>query len=275
MWCLDPDLWFYGNHMIKYVRLVGVVVAVDEFPTVWVYTLDDGSGVNIEATCAAPPPKRLPLPVTGNTNAPAPVVPAGKDNASGKDGKKDGEPKQIISPDGLDLTNIDVGSVVKMKGIVIVFREQMKIRLKAITVIRDTNTEVKCWNETVVFHREVLANPWVVTKKQERKCREDEDTEAKVKMEEERRKKIVVRKLGKERGISGYGSKGGGSRDRHEENRYIRDRKTDRKMGKEVEEKAKQQKRRDGQDFDPENRVNYPSRAARIREAGGFDALGL
>jgi Telomere regulation protein Stn1 len=258
--------------MIKYVRLVGVVVAVDEFPAVWVYTLDDGSGVNIEATCAAPPPKEPPLPITGN--APAPVVLARKDNASEKDGK-DGEPKQVISPDGLDLTNIDVGSVVKIKGTIVVFREQMKVRLKAITVIRDTNAEVKCWNETVVFRREVLANPWVVTKRQERKCREDEDTEAKVKREEEsRRKRMAMRKLGKERETSG---KRDGGRDKLKENRSTTDGKINKgkEKGNEAEEKARQQKGKGGQGLDPENRVNYPSRAVRIREAGRFDALGL
>lgn len=159
--------------MIKYVRLVGVIVAVDELPMVWLYTLDDGSGANIEATCS-PPPKELVPPTKSNVDASTSAMPLSKNHIPKSDVEDKGIKalRKVINPDGLDLTNIDVGSVVKIKGTVMVYREQMKIRLKAITIIRDTKAEVKCWNDAVAFRREVLAKPWVVTKEQESKCRE-------------------------------------------------------------------------------------------------------
>src|SRR5450432_999551 len=126
--------------MIKYVRLIGVIVAVDEYSGWAVYTLDDSSGVNIEVTCAAPPkPDPLPEDTVGDAGSTT-LVPKVKSESTIT------EPQKHISPDGPDLTDVDVGSVVKVKGGIGVFRGQRQIRLKVITILGDTNAEVKCWN---------------------------------------------------------------------------------------------------------------------------------
>ena len=103
--------------------------------------------------------------------------------------------KILISPDGPNLTNIDVGSVVKVKGGIRIFREQKQIRLKVITILGDTNAEIKCWNDMMKFRRDVLSKPWVVTAEEEEKCRLEVDMEARWKLEEEaKRKKDELRR---------------------------------------------------------------------------------
>ncbi|KAK4691823.1 hypothetical protein P7C71_g5261, partial [Lecanoromycetidae sp. Uapishka_2] len=43
-------LYFHLNHPIKWVRLVGVIVAFEILPTLWIMILDDSSGATIELT---------------------------------------------------------------------------------------------------------------------------------------------------------------------------------------------------------------------------------
>ena len=203
---LGQDVYFYKNHMIKYVRLTGVIVAVDEFPGGICLTLDDSSGATIDATCAAPVKPALALvPGVGYTGVnglgttlePVAIttdymIDTSKTTAT--------EPQELISPDGPNLTNIDVGSVVKIKGGIRVFRGQRQIRLKSIVILGDTNAEVKCWNDVVKFKREVLSSPWVVSPEEEERCRLEEDREARWKKEEEiKRKRDELKRHLKER----------------------------------------------------------------------------
>jgi hypothetical protein len=259
---IGQDVYFYKNHMIKYVRLTGVIVAVDEFPGRMVYTLDDSSGVNIEVTCAAPP--KSSSDEGGNGDAPdaasntKPVSdPSPVDPGTAK-------PQELISPDGPNLTNIDIGSVVKVKGGIGIFREQKQIRLKVITVLGDTNAEVKCWNDVVKFKRDVLSMPWVVTAEEEDKCRLEVDREARWKIEEEaKRKKDALRRHLKQK-----------ARELREEQRKGKEGEGNSRDG---DEGVKKRKVRDkqGEGLDPVNRANYPSKAARRRAAGKYDALGI
>jgi hypothetical protein len=271
---VGQDVHFYKNHMIKYVRLTGVVVAMDEFPGRVVVTVDDSSGSTIEATCAAP----LKAEPTSLTT----IIPTANTSA----------PQELISPDGPNLTNIDVGSVVKIKGGIGIFREQKQIRLKSIVTLADTNAEVKCWNDVVKFRREVLSSPWIVSQEEEERCRVEDDREAKWKKEEEvKRKKDGLRKQLKERDRElreklrqeGREAEGGKSRDDSERRTRLRELRKQRQRRHEVEnsggsedvEKKNKLKEKTVEGLAPENRVNYPSKAARRRAAGKYDALGI
>jgi hypothetical protein len=249
--------------MIKYVRLTGVIVAADEFPGRMVYTLDDSSGVNIEVTCAAPP--KLPETEGGIAGA----VTATNSKIKPVSGHAIvtplvAETRALISPDGPDLTNIDVGSVVKVKGGIGVFREQKQIRLKIITVLGDTNAEIKCWNDMMRFRRDVLSKPWVLTAEEEEKCRLEVDREARWKLEEEaKRKKDELRRHLKQK-----------AKELREEKRKSKDGEENLNDGDEVVKKRKV-KEEQSKGLDPMNRANYPSKAARRRAVGKYDALGI
>lgn len=97
----------------------------------------------------------------------------------------------LISPDGPDLTGLDIGSVVKVKGGITEFRGARQIQLKKIWALsstrkcdlrkdgkvadeRGTNEETRCWNEVVEFRRDVLSKPWILSEEEVKKCEEDE-----------------------------------------------------------------------------------------------------
>ena len=96
---------------------MGVVVAVDVYPGRWIAVLDDGSGRNIEVVCGR--------------------------FIGGKDGARDsgvalqdiggGEKAQVgMSATGrsIELTGVDIGSVVKVKGGIGVFRGEKQLLLE-------------------------------------------------------------------------------------------------------------------------------------------------
>jgi hypothetical protein len=249
--------------------LTGVVVAVDEFPGRIVLTVDDSSGVNIEATCAAPPkPEDLSIDPVERANAIAKRVAA----------LSDGEKR--ISPDGPNLTNIDVGCVVKIKGGVSIFRGQKQINLKSITILGDTNAEVKCWNEAVAFKSNILSQPWVVTPGEETDCRRQADREKELEKEEERRRKEgeerrkrkELRKHLKAKRVELDAKKhqaktqeGGG--EKHQEYKSS--------GGGTGHGNKRKPEKMDSEGLDPTNKANYPSKAARRRAAGKYDTLGF
>ncbi|KAI9745567.1 MAG: hypothetical protein M1818_001101 [Claussenomyces sp. TS43310] len=188
------DIYFYLNHPIKWIRIAGVVVAIDEFSSRIVFTVDDSSGTNIEATCA-PPPKNIPDP--------APM-----DHSIQSEHCSDTlvKTQQLVSPDGPVLADIEVGSVVKIRGRIGIYRDQKQLQLvgpKGMTMLRDTNEEVMCWNDALKFKADVLARPWKVTEEEEKKCLEGQTREMIWRKEEEEKKRrrelrIQISEKGKE-----------------------------------------------------------------------------
>ncbi|KFY34908.1 hypothetical protein V494_06368, partial [Pseudogymnoascus sp. VKM F-4513 (FW-928)] len=108
-------IYFHLNHPVKWVRLTGIIVAMDEFYNRVCITIDDGSGATIEATCLAPPrpePSATVAAIAISTDRPA-------DDA-------------MVSPDGPKLRSIDIGKVVKVKGGIKEFRGVRQVAMKAI-----------------------------------------------------------------------------------------------------------------------------------------------
>ena len=69
MWIAERVLFHYGNHPVKWVRVTGVIVAVDEYAGRNVYTVDDSSGMCIECVCVTPtPPPKTETTVPAHLN---------------------------------------------------------------------------------------------------------------------------------------------------------------------------------------------------------------
>lgn len=112
------NLYFHLNHPIKWIRLVGVIIALDIYPTRWIALLDDSSGATIEVTCGRPAPS-LTTHHTNNTSL-AEVL---------------SEPDTLgVTATGhnVDLSGVDVGTVVKVKGGMGPFREVRQVLLERI-----------------------------------------------------------------------------------------------------------------------------------------------
>jgi hypothetical protein len=167
-------LYFHLNHPIRYVRLVGVVVAIDDINLKYtVITIDDGSGANIELKIVRiPPAERNPVDTSSLTSL---------DNV------------KVISRPGifevvLDNLRLDIGTVVKAKGTISEFRGIKQLNLKRLWVVSTTNEEAQAWAETAAFKQEVLSKPWHLTSAEHRQIKAKIKSEKKKLQEYERRK---------------------------------------------------------------------------------------
>ncbi|KAK1973277.1 OB-fold nucleic acid binding domain-containing protein, partial [Colletotrichum cereale] len=170
------NFYFHNKLPIKWARIVGIVVAIDDFPGRRIYTVDDSSGACIECIVAlkAPPSSDAssPKPDTRewfSSNKPQPQPPS-------------------------DCVDVDVGSVVDVKGGLSTFREEMQMKIEKVRILRSTEQEVALWERRTRFRDEVLLQPWVLSQKQIQKCKKEEtrgttgdNNEAKKRKQEKRR----------------------------------------------------------------------------------------
>ncbi|KAH6605651.1 hypothetical protein Trco_004804 [Trichoderma cornu-damae] len=144
------NFFFYKNLPIKWVRVVGVVVAIEQYVNRRLYTIDDGSGRNILALVMPPAPAK---PKNGST--------AGE------------QPTETDPQDADPYADVDVGVVVDVKGGVSAFRSERQISVEKMVVVKGTAQEVVLWEKRTKFRREVLDAPWLLQEKDIRQCRRD------------------------------------------------------------------------------------------------------
>ncbi|KAJ4140309.1 hypothetical protein NW768_001666 [Fusarium equiseti] len=169
------NFYFYENLPIKWVRIVGLVVAIDEFTGRRVYTIDDSSGACIECTVA------IPILSGEHDNATATRDAASK--------KADANPPLPVDP----FPTIDVGCVVDVKGGLSNFRDERQLNIEKMTVLRSTQQEVVLWEKRVRFQSEVLAKPWVLRKSEIRRCRHEAERSEEAAEKKRKRLKAMAR----------------------------------------------------------------------------------
>jgi len=167
-------IYFHLNHPIRYVCVVGVIVAIDDINLRYtVLTLDDGSGTNIELKIVRLPlAERNPVDTSSNTEI------------SNVD---------IISRFGIfdvvvDGQQLDIGSVVKAKCTISEFRGIKQLELKRISMVATTDEEAKAWTEIAAFKQKVLSRPWHISSTEHKKITHSIKAEKKKLQEYERRK---------------------------------------------------------------------------------------
>ncbi|KAK3381428.1 hypothetical protein B0H63DRAFT_475676 [Podospora didyma] len=150
-------LFFYTNHPIKWVRIAGVVVAIDELEGRRIYTIDDSSGATIECVANVAQPFG-----SGTATGVAP--------SNSTRGAETYQP-QIPLVDG----DIDIGHVVDVKGGIKIFRGSRQIQADKIGHLRSTEQEVQFWERITSLRNEILDRPWVLDKKEVRRCQRESD----------------------------------------------------------------------------------------------------
>ncbi|KAA8911031.1 hypothetical protein FN846DRAFT_888059 [Sphaerosporella brunnea] len=127
----SKELWFFAetNHPIRWVRIVGIVVAVDEWESRTQLTIDDGSGEVMDVITWKTP--RFRDAESGNTSLP-------------------------------NLSGVQVGALVKVKGCITEFKGRRQMVLKKCEVLRSTEDEIRAWREMTDWKRNVLMKLWVV-----------------------------------------------------------------------------------------------------------------
>lgn len=163
------DFYFYKNLPIKWVRIVGIVVAVEDIAGRRIYTVDDSSGACIECVVALKAPPRETAPATAVDPWQAPVRPQPQPPA--------------------DCVDVDVGSTVDIKGGLTTFRDEMQVKIEKVKILGSTEQEVALWERRARFRKEVLLEPWVLSEKQIRRCKKEETREKGGDDDKERKRK--------------------------------------------------------------------------------------
>jgi hypothetical protein len=177
------DWYFYANLPVRWVRIVGIVVAIDQFQQRRVYTIDDSSGACIEATITG----TFSTANNNPTEAPGKLNTAASEKLRELDGtlrERDtalGGPKLLFPYEGLD-----VGAVVDIKGGLTTFRDEKQINIDKLVTIKSTAQEVALWEKRAEFHKSVLSRPWTLSTELVRKCRKQAERSEE---QAERRKK--------------------------------------------------------------------------------------
>ena len=164
-------LYFYLNHPIKWVRLVGLIVSFELVSNRFILILDDFSGITLELTCIRKAPL-CPPPDTTSSNVRSSDELEVADEAQldvsipslHKDKSLATAEIKGVTANGheVDLSHLDIGSIVKVKGGIGEFRGQKQILLERILVVKSTSDEAAAWAENLEFKQNVLAKPWIV-----------------------------------------------------------------------------------------------------------------
>lgn len=175
----DIGVLFYLNHPIQWVRITGVVVAIDDYRGHRVYTVDDSSGQCIECTLTTPTATSDKTHHGSNggsegTNTGARIAPTKNATVTHTaDTNAINRVPKIPPP-----ADVDIGTVLDVKGTVKLFRGQRQISIWKLTRVLSTNQEVLFWDKIRDFRRDVLSKPWVLKDREVRRCRKLQQAEA-------------------------------------------------------------------------------------------------
>ncbi|KAK5626280.1 hypothetical protein RRF57_001995 [Xylaria bambusicola] len=198
----DINVFFCLNHPIQWVRIVGVVVAIDHYYGHQVYTIDDSTGQCIECT--------LPVPVTKNDQINRRATTEAKGSGSTTLASKTLNAANAAETRTIDTlsvaplpSNVDIGMVLYIKGSVKEFRGQKQITIQKAKQVLSTTQEVLFWDKIREFRRDTLSQPWVLKDREIRRCRKLQQSEAPELEEKKKRKKATVHADGSEDGGTG------------------------------------------------------------------------
>lgn len=182
------DFYFYKNLPIRWVRIVGLVVSIDDFAGRRVFTIDDSSGYCIEAIATY-----TVAPKTDPTRA--------GDSNSLHQGHADPEPSSVEPPvpkseaASPPYPDIDVGLVVDIKGRLTKFREMLQIKIEKMSHLRSTAQEVALWEKRAKFRREVLVVEWTLQDRDIRRCRKEAEQYEEAAVSKQQRIQAAVERL--------------------------------------------------------------------------------
>ncbi|KAH0847193.1 hypothetical protein AYO21_02581 [Fonsecaea monophora] len=176
-----PLLLFYLNHPIQFVQVVGVVVSLEDyFEKFWLFKIDDSSGAIIDVTCPKPEKKQADLNTgpgnTGPRRATGAVKPVDQNPTSKpKSNPNSGEDEEIDEDAQLQrtLSLLDIGSTVQAKGTLSTFRSTRQLSLLRLNILFTTNHEMALIASRTQFLLSTLSKPWVLTREEQRKLRDD------------------------------------------------------------------------------------------------------
>ena len=152
-------IFFYKNHPIRFVSVVGLIVARTDIGRRTILTLDDSSGMTLDVTVL----QSLPNGKPAREAVQATHIP-NQSNKTENLALPPGQPVHLSATDEniIDITQLVPGTMVKIKGTLSRFRDTMQLNLERFTLVRDTNAEMQFVDERLQFLVQVLCVPWVL-----------------------------------------------------------------------------------------------------------------
>ena len=243
------------------------------------YTLDDSSGACLECVCTLPSPPAQAVGTgipehlqqineVAKAGSSVSLQGKGKGNrimgdGQGRDIEKEKIPPSVRTP-SVPWEEVDVGSVVKIKGMVGVRWGMKQVEVIKVEVLRSTDMEVRCWNEVSAFKRDVLSRSWVVSTEEEEKCKKRREKELRHAARKKTRKGSEGNGKGKEKAVEDCKNREEVERKRKDQERIEKH-----------EEQVKRRKAQAGEAPKAKSKVNYAPLAVRRVLAGKYDALGI
>lgn len=156
-----PNIFFYLNHPIRFVCVVGVIVARTDVYKRTILTLDDSSGATIDITVLK---AELDQGQGQSQDRPEPEPePESEQPKPSPAQQEQGEMHlTTTTQDIIDINSLTAGTgtVVKIKGTVSTFRSQIQLQLERFFPIADTNDEMRFLDQRTRVLVEVLSVPW-------------------------------------------------------------------------------------------------------------------
>lgn len=192
-------IFFYKNHPIRFVSVVGVIVARNEITRRTILTLDDSSGTTLDVVVLQADPKEAADMEADKGSKP---VSTQADTTRSIDTSEETPgilPMQTFHLSATDRNILDIsqlvpGTTVKVKGTLSQFRSVMQLQLERFTLVRDTNAEMQFVDERLQFLVEVLSMPWVLLDEEVERLRLDAEEGGLRVVEERRRAERRVRR---------------------------------------------------------------------------------
>lgn len=171
-------MFFYNNHPVRFVSLLGLIVARTDVYGRTILALDDSSGAIVEVIVLHDPTtkpgvaaasakeeldqRRIDI-FTGEPIA-ADQTPWSAFSVTERDITHFQKTTHITATDRhvVDISSLQPGTLVRVKGVLGTFRGTMQVQLERFERVGDTNAEMKFLDDRLRFLVEVLSVPWVL-----------------------------------------------------------------------------------------------------------------
>ncbi|CBF69879.1 hypothetical protein AN6240.2 [Aspergillus nidulans FGSC A4] len=152
----ERGLFFYQNHPIRFVNLVGIIVARADVPRRTILTLDDSTGATVDIVVLKRDP--CPIPVAATVES----KPKNNTDVHGEDGAQKEMHLTSTTQTPIDITPLQPGKLFQIKGTLSTFRSTNQVQLERFFPVPDTKTEMRFVEARMRFLAEVLTVPWAL-----------------------------------------------------------------------------------------------------------------
>ncbi|CAD6439772.1 1337e072-ea7f-4fda-bc0e-df9aef1f9f96 [Sclerotinia trifoliorum] len=157
----NKSIHHYLNHPIRYIKLIGLIVSIDDFARRRIYTIDDSSGVCLECVALLPPPppsnpsSSTTSTSTSKTNLPTTQTPAPS------------EPS--ITQPQIPWDTISECKTVRILGVMGTYMSMPQLQIVKMGVVESTDVERKWWDECAGLKDPslgILGRDWVLNEEE-------------------------------------------------------------------------------------------------------------